>query len=284
MLRKDVEEMVQLGKLLKKIVDKIFKCFGRILGIEIVFSRAAKKDCDIRGKRLINVGAGDWKCRGWICLDYSSPWYASMHKGGQYIEYDIRNDKLPFADETVDAIYCSHVIEHIENEYIQSFFLECHRVLKKGGILRVCCPDAEFLWNASQTDNSYWIWRKILLKQINVEYANMRQVDFLVREIATERFLDYISGNGQDYNEAFLNKDMDNFFEYITEGLTYDPKKAGYHINYWTFSKVKDTLIDSNFTKIIRSKYAGSISEYIKNKMYFDKTFPEMSLYVEAIK
>lgn len=163
MLRKDVEEMVQLGKLLKKIVDKIFKCFGRILGIEIVFSRAAKKDCDIRGKRLINVGAGDWKCRGWICLDY-------------------------------------------------------------------------------------------------------------------------ISGNGQDYNEAFFNKDMDNFFEYITEGLTYDPKKAGYHINYWTFSKVKDMPIDSNFTKIIRSKYAGSISEYMKNKMYFDKTFPEMSLYVEAIK
>jgi len=36
--------------------------------------------------------------------------------------YDMRGGKLNFSDQTVDNIYISHVIEHIEREYVDIFF------------------------------------------------------------------------------------------------------------------------------------------------------------------
>ena len=72
----------------------------------------------------------------------------------------MRKDSLPYADESVDNIYCSHVIEHIENQYVDKFIMESYRVLKKGGGLRIACPDAEFLFEVSSFVNDYWNWRK----------------------------------------------------------------------------------------------------------------------------
>ena len=54
---------------------------------------------------------------------------------------------MPFEDDSVDTIYCSHVIEHIETEYVEMFFKESFRVLKLGGVLRIVCPDVEYLYN-----------------------------------------------------------------------------------------------------------------------------------------
>ena len=43
----------------------------------------------------------------------------------------LEKKKLPFENNSVDNIYISHVIEHIENEHIQNLFIECFRVLKE---------------------------------------------------------------------------------------------------------------------------------------------------------
>ena len=69
---------------------------------------------------------------------------------------------MPFKDNSVDNIYVSHVLEHIEKEYIQTFFREAARVLKKGGVLRICVPDGKFLYKVSMINKSnYWSWRNI---------------------------------------------------------------------------------------------------------------------------
>ena len=44
----------------------------------------------------------------------------------------------PWADESMDGIHASHVIEHFTDQ--QRFILECLRVLKKGGFLRLKLP------------------------------------------------------------------------------------------------------------------------------------------------
>ena len=56
--------------------------------------------------------------------------------------HDIRKG-IPFANSSVDAVYHSHVLEHIDREYINSFQMEVHRVLKVNGIQRICVPDLE---------------------------------------------------------------------------------------------------------------------------------------------
>jgi len=48
--------------------------------------------------------------------------------------------RLPFADESIDKIICSEVLEHIEN--YQGVLREINRVLKPNGILAVSVPRA----------------------------------------------------------------------------------------------------------------------------------------------
>ena len=55
---------------------------------------------------------------------------------------DIRK-KIPKKNNSVDYIFCSHVLEHFEKYQSLNVLIECKRVLKKGGWLRVVLPDIE---------------------------------------------------------------------------------------------------------------------------------------------
>jgi predicted SAM-dependent methyltransferase len=50
---------------------------------------------------------------------------------------------VPFADNSVDVVYHSHVLEHFWDTDGLSFMKECFRVLKPNGIIRVVVPDLE---------------------------------------------------------------------------------------------------------------------------------------------
>lgn len=50
---------------------------------------------------------------------------------------------IPFPNASVDVVYHSHVLEHLDRNVAPEFIRECHRVLKKGGILRIVVPDFE---------------------------------------------------------------------------------------------------------------------------------------------
>jgi SAM-dependent methyltransferase len=52
---------------------------------------------------------------------------------------------IPFADGSVDAVYHSHLLEHLDRTVAIDFLLECKRVLKRGGVLRIVVPDFETL-------------------------------------------------------------------------------------------------------------------------------------------
>lgn len=59
---------------------------------------------------------------------------------------DIRKT-LPLAEDSVDFIYCSHVLEHFEKYETVNILKECFRVLKPGGVLRVVLPDLKIMIN-----------------------------------------------------------------------------------------------------------------------------------------
>ena len=48
---------------------------------------------------------------------------------------------LPFADETFDLIYASHVLEHVAWYQLESVLAEWVRILKVGGSIEVWLPD-----------------------------------------------------------------------------------------------------------------------------------------------
>jgi len=91
----------------------------------------------VRGLRLLNFGCGSMTHPEWTNVDMAPtlPWV---------IAHDIRRP-FPFAVESYDAVYGSHVLEHIDPELVGSILGECFRILKPGGVLRVAVPDLEII-------------------------------------------------------------------------------------------------------------------------------------------
>ena len=52
---------------------------------------------------------------------------------------------IPFGNETVDVVYNSHMLEHLDRDIADGFLKEALRVLKPGGIHRIVVPDLESL-------------------------------------------------------------------------------------------------------------------------------------------
>ena len=148
-----MEKNIIMNDLAKRFRVKITSMFYK-RGMDFYIKKTPVKMNTV-GRTLINLGAGDWECEGWTNLDYSSKWYSDVQKQHKFKEYDIRSDDIPYGDGKVDCIYCSHVIEHIEDQFDERMMRECHRVLKSGGILRIACPDAEFLWNMAKNGKDW---------------------------------------------------------------------------------------------------------------------------------
>jgi SAM-dependent methyltransferase len=56
--------------------------------------------------------------------------------------YDLSRG-IPAADNSVDAVYHSHLLEHLDRAVAERFVREVHRVLRPGGIQRISVPDFE---------------------------------------------------------------------------------------------------------------------------------------------
>lgn len=50
---------------------------------------------------------------------------------------------LPLPDNSIDLLYCSHVLEHLTVDEVRLALTNCHRHLKPGGIFRLVLPDLE---------------------------------------------------------------------------------------------------------------------------------------------
>jgi len=51
--------------------------------------------------------------------------------------------RLPYADGTFDYVYSSHLLEHLYRQQAVSCLGEIHRILRKGGIVRLAVPDLD---------------------------------------------------------------------------------------------------------------------------------------------
>lgn len=84
---------------------------------------------------LVNIGCGSVWHPDWINLD-SRPVTSEVRT------WDADNG-LPFEDGSVDGCYASHLLEHLSREDARRLLLECLRVLRSGGVLRLAVPDLE---------------------------------------------------------------------------------------------------------------------------------------------
>ncbi len=86
------------------------------------------------GTVCLNVGCGSAYFSEWTNCD--------LLPGRQVVGHDLR-EPLPWGAETFDAVYSSHVLEHLAPAAGRELLVEQYRVLKPGGVCRVVVPDLE---------------------------------------------------------------------------------------------------------------------------------------------
>ena len=91
----------------------------------------------------LNLGCEKDVWDGWVCMD-------NRQTKPEVVIWDF-NDMLPYADCTADIILTSHTLQHLSVEDYPQFFLECWRVLRPQGVLRLHQDDAD----------SGYTWRKV---------------------------------------------------------------------------------------------------------------------------
>lgn len=83
----------------------------------------------------LHLGCGTKILDGYINVDV-------RQLPGVHIVTSIDNLSM-FTDESVDLIYCCHVLEHLSRHKVQSALKEWHRVLKPGGKVQISVPNFE---------------------------------------------------------------------------------------------------------------------------------------------
>ena len=115
---------------------------------------------------------------------------------------------IPAKSNSVDCIYHSHLLEHLNLEQGELLTRECHRVLKPGGILRIALPDLEricrdYLHALEDVDqnkefsqlNAHWM-RLELFDQMTRQTSGGLMLKFLKSSPANNEFLIQRCGQG----------------------------------------------------------------------------------------
>jgi SAM-dependent methyltransferase len=124
----------------------------------------------IEGTVKINLGCGLAITKGWQNIDgslnaliagwprglhriayrmtgakqyYSQEEYCRLLGEHNFIHHDLGYG-IPIHDNIADFFYSSHFLEHLPRKQGEVLLREAYRVLKPGGMLRVCVPDLEY--------------------------------------------------------------------------------------------------------------------------------------------
>lgn len=92
-----------------------------------------------RPSTQLHLGCGTSAIAGWINIDTQSlPGVDRVH--------DVRRG-LPFDD--VAFIFAEHFIEHLTHDEAVALLVECRRVLREDGVLRLSTPNLDWVWVTS---------------------------------------------------------------------------------------------------------------------------------------
>ena len=86
-------------------------------------------------KVLLNLGCGNSYHSDWVNLDL-------LPQSPEVTQADISKG-IPYPNASVDVVYHSHLLEHLNRPDSKQLIADCFRVLKPGGTLRVAVPDLE---------------------------------------------------------------------------------------------------------------------------------------------
>jgi hypothetical protein len=242
--------------------------------------------------KFFNIGAAAWEHPCWTNLDLPAQTRDFAKIQSPCIHHDlVNNSKLPIQSASVDAFYCSHVVEHIPESAVLSMMKESFRSLNKDGVLRISTgPCSDLDWSAlMRKDSQWWFWDENF--DLEGDSPPMTIYDRWLYEEATPKSPYSKTKFDKKYTssevETLVKKYKESpelLLDIVTDSIQFDPSSAGDHITWWNYDKLRDYLLKAGFKNIYRSGYGQSSSPWMRDLTYFDQTYPQISVYIEAIK
>lgn len=253
---------------------------------------------------FLNIGCGNIYSPEWNNIDFI--------KNKHITYWDIRKG-LPYPDSSMDAVYSSHLLEHLSPMEADNLLTEINRVLKTNGVLRIVVPDLkrickEYLLrlNNAEKDPSNenslkydWIMLELIDQMVREKSGGLMRKTInskiFDKEYAYERVGDIaLSG---DENPAKTDTELIKKMKAIKKILRSiiipdkDPRKTG-EVHKWMYDSFSLNRLFSThgFKNIKITDFNKSLiknwSSYEFDSSKFDKTKqkkPE-SIYIEGLK
>lgn len=161
-----------------------------------------------RAPRLLNIGCGRHYDHRWENLDLAA-------NDPNVKIHDVTHG-IPFSANEFDAVYHSHILEHLKPELGQRLIAECFRVMKPNGILRIVVPDLEKIAELYLETHAR-AWNNELGAQTDYDWMKLELLDQLVREHSGGRMGPYMA-NRKIKNSEFVRWRVGTEYE-ICRGL-----------------------------------------------------------------
>lgn len=135
---------------------------------------------------------------------------------------------LPLADNSADAVYCSHVLEHLTIQEFRKALVQSHRILKPKGIFRLVMPNLERLVH------QYLENQKLIPAEASIKF--MENTGTVPVEVRNRSFL------------ASLKRQYANSL----------------HLSLWDAASTRNELLRAGFSEIREAQFNDSELECFK--------------------
>ena len=124
----------------KEGVNMRIRCALDLLTPPVVAQACRKLMRSARGPRVarqleghdrLHLACGTSVLNGWANIDLKS--------NGAVVGWDL-TDRLPVRAGAIDLVFCEHFIEHLTMKQATALLVDCHRVLRPNGTLRLSTP------------------------------------------------------------------------------------------------------------------------------------------------
>jgi ubiquinone/menaquinone biosynthesis C-methylase UbiE len=253
----------------------------------------------IEKRRFYNIGAGNFYHPCWTNIDKNPPVKFKVPDYA-FVNHDLfSTNTIPLESNTAEVVYSSHTLGHLDNDAVRNTLNESYRLLKKNGCIRIVTADADMMFNAwKSNDLHFFYWRN--LESMNRDYQKFGLKIPLNQASITQLFIEEITASASDiacdgsservtdekFMELLKHKSYEEALDYCASLCPRDlqEKYPFRHMNWFNEKKLRNMLEEAGFRNVQRSHYLQSGQHILRNPYFFDKTTPQLSLYMEACK
>lgn len=176
---------------------------------------------------------------------------------------------IPFGSDSIDAVYHSHMLEHLDRDVAENFLREAKRVLKPGGTHRIVVPDFEAAAKAYVTH----------LSACDSNKDEARKHDSYIGALIEQSVR----------KEAFGTSQQNSLRRFIENLVLGDARRRG-ETHQWMYDRIslKEKLLSAGYNEVYVQDFNTSrIPDWRRYALDVDNSggqYKPGSLYVEAVK